>query len=471
LLSLNPKLEEFLKSVDNWLDCYSRVGVSYLAVNTGDVKVLYYYRVVLNAGLYPYSLNKFRHESNQLVCGITEIKFSREWFGSLFENARKGEVIIDGEKFLFALDPPQVENYTYNKTGALGIRSLQRIPGIDIHGSDLRNHVRELDMELMNWEVRAGSAAYDDVAELLTLLDFRRDLFSVSVPTIQIAALPPAVIASESSMNDGKATILLRVGKGTDRSKISLAYKVVSKEGPHRQSVDPAHIKWIEGSERFDGMAEVDTGHGAQMHVFLQYGGEAINHWWIRDPNKFLNPFLAAYECFDEGSEVLKKLLFKPKEDTIGFEVGVSVLLSILGLATSHLGIQERLQKGPDLVAYVPGVDAALVIECTTDILSKGDKLAKLLERTHALREKLQASGYENVFVYPVIVSFLPRERLSADLSVASQNQVSVVALEQLQKWFDQRVFGPNQRALFDEIVGLVPRQTNTPFQIVSDGV
>lgn len=90
----------------------------------------------------------------------------------------------------------------------------------------------------------------------------------------------------------------------------------------------------------------------------------------------------------------------------------------------THFEVQENFQKGPDTFAVIPGEDALLVIEYTTGLLDQKDKLAKLVQRTQALRDALARTGYPATAVYSVIVSALPRKHLAAHVNSAHDHGV-----------------------------------------------
>lgn len=451
-------LEEFQRAIKSWMDCYRNVDIVYLAGKSRDINVLRYCRVVLNPGMLPNTFAQFRHESETLIFGSTTIDYSAEWLPALFKNTRKGPIAVGDDQLQFMLETNQTENYYFNRTTAIGtIGSPQRTPGLQISGGDLRRHLPTVDFESLNWELRASNPPYDDVNELLTIVDIRRDIFSLSSPVIDVISLPPAVVATDSSMADGKTHVHLLAGGKADVSKISLAYKVIKKGQPIRKSASLAGCKWTRKGEHQEGTLTIDTEHGELVHLFLKYDREAIYHWWLRDPDKYVNPYLAAYECYDEESTVLAKMLFNPRDDSIGFEVGVALLFNMLGFGTSHFGIQKNLQKGPDIVAVIPGLDALLVIECTTGLLDQKDKLAKLVQRAQALRDALVRTGYPATAVHSVIVSALPREQLAAHFNSAHDHRVSVVAKEQLEQWYERRISALRPEEIFDQLPGLIP--------------
>jgi hypothetical protein len=454
----DQNFQEFQQAISPWLSCYQNIDIVYLAGKTADINVLRYCRVILNPGMFPNAFSQFRHESKTLIFGSTTIDYSADWLQALFKNTRTGPITIGSEQIHFMMEANQTENYTFYRSNALGtIGAAQRIPGLQISGGDLRKYLPTVDFEVLNWELRSANPPYDDVTELLTNVDIRRDIFSLSSPVIDVIALPPALVGPESDMADGKTRVQLLASGKADPSKISLSYKVIKKGQPIRKDASLAGCEWTQQAKRRHSSLSIDTEHGEIVHLFLKFGGEAIHHWWLRDPAKYVNPYLAAYECYDGESTILKKMLFNPRDDSIGFEVGVALLLNMLGFGTSHFGIQENFQKGPDIVAVIPGEDALLVIECTTGLLDQKDKLAKLVQRTQALRDALVRTGYPATVVYSVIVSALPREHLAAHFNAAHDHNVSVVAKEELEQWFERRISALKPKEIFEQLSGLVP--------------
>jgi len=464
------KLTEFLRLIEPWVNSYSRANISYIAAKASVGPCLILGRMLLGGGHSPVNYKQFYHDSEQIFCGNCEVEFSEKWLRSLLDGLRGGDITLDNRSYRFAIDPGSSVHFTLNKTGALGIASPFRIPGIQITGGDLRKVGFNADFDRLNWDIRSASPPFGDFGELLDLMEIRRDVLSISSPTFDIVGLPPGLITQDSSMSKGKLKVRLRAGAKSKRRDFSVSYKIATNKDIKAGEIPHDKIRWKRRGDGVDGTASASVGDGHQAHLFLKYHGEAIQHWWVRDAARYINPFMVTYECFDGGSEVLSKFLFKPRHDAIGFEVGVALLLNTLGIATSHYGIQENIQDGPDIVAVGPGMNAFLVIECTTDLLDKNDKLGKLIKRTQALREKMADTDFSGIPILAVIVSALPRAHLSAHFSTARDHEVAVVAKEELKRWFDMRVNGLNPQAVINELTRLIPPSQPQPHQIMPVG-
>src|SRR3546814_15589325 len=75
-------------------------------------------------------------------------------------------------------------------------------------------------------------------------------------------------------------------------------------------------------------------------------------------------------------------------------------------------------------VATTPQVHFSIV-ECTTGLLKAENKLAKLVERTEAVRKSLRTSGNHHLRVMPVIITSKTREIGRAHSELQSHMSIS----------------------------------------------
>jgi hypothetical protein len=193
------------------------------------------------------------------------------------------------------------------------------------------------------------------------------------------------------------------------------------------------------------------------LQALLSYDRVSLHQWWIIDPKKHLNPRHAIHQVFDQDLEVLKKMLLKPEPDKpYAFEGAISTLLTLLGFSVSNYGRIPKLQKGPDIIAIAPSGHIG-VIECTVGILSENDKLAKLVQRTKLIKEKLTEAGYGQLQLQPAIVTPLSKEEVTADLAIAGEHGIAVVCKENLEGALNLVSLQPNADRMFEEVKSLIP--------------
>ena len=187
------------------------------------------------------------------------------------------------------------------------------------------------------------------------------------------------------------------------------------------------------------------------MACILRYDGVALQYWWVTDPSRAQNPRRAAYEAVDPNLEVIRDYLAgtgqRPQHD---FETGVARLLWLLGFAPAHLG-GGHLQSA-DIVATTPRGDI-VVTECTTGLL-KGDKRSQLIERTDAIRKRIDGS---HVSILPMMVTSKTRAQVRADLEEAEKLGLLVITGEQLQEALEFRtLMMPDANAVFEDALKAV---------------
>src|SRR6185437_12082896 len=166
--------------------------ISYLAIKADGANNIILLRAILHANLFPLPYEPFRHESDRLLCRTHSLNFDKSYLDKLVAGARSGRLTLGGTTFRFPLTPPQEVNYHFRKDSALQVDEYRmRVPGLDIYGSDLRDLTNSLDLGTLDWEIRSGTPAFQGHSQLLSRLGFRRDLFGVSSPTVEVVVLPP----------------------------------------------------------------------------------------------------------------------------------------------------------------------------------------------------------------------------------------------------------------------------------------
>lgn len=140
------------------------------------------------------------------------------------------------------------------------------------------------------------------------------------------------------------------------------------------------------------------------------------------------NPRVNACELIDTDLEYFKQcLLGKGKDKGADFETAISFLLHFLGFSVAHYGQIEKYKDGIDIVAFVPGKELVLAVECTLQEPDVKNKLSKLVRRSLELSEKIgQGKG-----VSPVLFTALSQERLAkGDIERATKERIVLLTSE-----------------------------------------
>lgn len=156
-------------------------------------------------------------------------------------------------------------------------------------------------------------------------------------------------------------------------------------------------------------------------------------------------------------------MLLAPDTDKpYAFEGATSTLLTLLGFSVVNYGRIPKLQRGPDIIALTP-VGHVGVIECTVGLLDEADKLAKLVQRTRLIRDKLREAGYGHLEVQPAIVTPLSRAEVVADLVTAGKHGICVVCRDDLEQMLNEVRLFPNAERIFQEAKRLIPESNQPP--------
>jgi len=224
-----------------------------------------------------------------------------------------------------------------------------------------------------------------------------------------------------------------------------------------RDSVTGDTLQWREEGDFQIGTCRLRIGDAPLLRAYLSHGDTLLHHSLISDPKKHLNLRNAIHQILDPDLEFVREMLLRSqKRNSEGFEPAVSSLLTQLGFAVENHGRIPKLQDGPDIIAFTPSGNVA-VVECTTGTLDHKDKLAKVVQRTKLIEQRLAESGYGSSQVQAVMVSPLSPEELAADVKRAAEHQIAVICKPDLQKALDEIALPPDADRFFQELKRSIP--------------
>ena len=209
------------------------------------------------------------------------------------------------------------------------------------------------------------------------------------------------------------------------------------------------------------GAGKIKIPRGAALHCVASYDGVAQHQGLIADLRNSQNPRKASLEVFDDRLEVLRDFLFeeqKPRKESRDFEFGVAWLMWMLGFSVAQAGGTSRTSDAADIIATTPKGNF-LIVECTTRLLNAESKLAKLVERTEAVRRRIESTGHSHLKLLPVIVTAKSMDEVRADLEQAQKLGVTVVAKERLLELLQQTIVAEDADIIFDQWEAIQPEQ------------
>jgi hypothetical protein len=170
------------------------------------------------------------------------------------------------------------------------------------------------------------------------------------------------------------------------------------------------------------------------VNCVATYCDVAHRSWWIGDMREFPNPRLTAFETVDRDLEALKSGVSPIAiRGSVGrqFEMAVGWLLWAYGLSVAQMDSADQSREGPDILAVAPSGGIAIV-ECTVGILKTESKLAKVARRAISIRERLDAKGFQQTAVLPIIVTALRRQEVESEIESATEAGVLVLSREDI---------------------------------------
>jgi hypothetical protein len=304
----------------------------------------------------------------------------------------------------------------------------------------------------MDWQVRAASPPYESIQELM--LEYQLGVHSRESLGVEIIAHCVAQVVMASQVRGTSADVRVFLGKGLERKKLRLGYRVLSQQKVHsRASIDGDKMEWATSSSQQEGHIKIEIPDAAFLHCFVSYDGVSQHYGWLGDSTNAPNPRRVAYESFDDSMTMIKSIVAdaqNSRKNARQLEVAVSWLLWMLGFSVAHLGGTPRMSDAVDLLATSPQGHIA-VIECTTGILKAENKLAILHERAQSVRRRLDASNFRHLRLLTVIVTSKSRNDILPDLEQAEKLGILVYTKEDLDAAYDRTFVMPDADQLYEQ--------------------
>lgn len=448
----------FKTLLDLWAGAYQCAVISYVGLKTPKGPRLLFGRILLEPTREGVNDTVFKFGTDHVVAARFIAHAAPSDVDAYLADAKNGEIRnIDN----LANIPLQCEggpSTYFSPIHHPAVSDGPRIPSLLIHGVSRHNLLAEIaDSRQLDWELKAAESPFDTLDELLNHCGLPTLMQMGDSTTLEIIVKSPAMVSSESTIKEKKAVIECHLAAALDTEKLRLGYKVFQKDSIDRGSINGSKFKWQKKKGINIGTWRKSVGDAHLIQTFLSYAGVSLHQWWVADPLKRLNPRQAIHQTFDTDMSSLRQMLFEPKNDQdYVFESAVTTLLGLLGFSVTNYGRAPKLQDGPDIIALAPSGNVA-VVECTIGLLDNKDKLAKLVQRSTGIREKLNQAGHSFLQVQPVIVSSLSREGVAKDMETAGKYDIAVVCREDIEHFLTQVSLPPNADRLFDDAKGLIP--------------
>ena len=442
----------------SWTGAYQCAVVSYVGLKTSQGQRLLFGRVLLEPTQVGVSDTTFSFETEHVIAARFTSSATPIDIKSFLAKARNGEILpVDGATNLSIQADGNLSIY-FSPIHHPFVSEGPRLPSLRISGISKHNlTVSVTDPRMLDWELKAADAPFDNLDELLSQCNLPTQTQMGDSTTLEIVARSPVTISDASTITGNGAVIECRLATALDIGKLRLGYKVLQKDSVERGSVSGSAFDWRQEGDIKVGRYRKSIGDASLLQAFVSYAGVSHHQWWVTDPQRRFNPRYAVHQVFDEDLELLRRMLLKPETDKpYGFENAVATLLYLLGFSVSNYGRIPKLQKGPDIIAISPTGHVG-VVECTVGLLDENDKLAKLVQRAKLIRDKLNSAGYGFLQLQAVIVTSLSRDEVTANLETAGKYDIAVVCKEDIDELLGQVKLPPNADRLFEGAKALVP--------------
>lgn len=443
-------MEQFLQMVSELREAYTHAGLSYHAVRDGSLLTILHARLFLD--IHPINVERKSVSFLDQEIGHFSLEDLNLEVLETIKHLFQGKALeTPSGQLLFPLVGGGTPSATFRPLHELGLPA-SRLAVLTLTGAPLLKPRFSLDLD---WDLKANNPPYDSLGELLA--EYRLAGYTGDFSCIEIPVAHVAWIDLESKVTGEIARPGVFLSPKADRQFLSLGIIVYDKGKALERLMLPAdQLQWTlqEGStpsEHPRGEALLMVPVGATMKCFAVYKGIVQHLSWIGDPGLFPNWRRTAYDWVDPQCEVLIDCLFdekKRRKESQDFEIGVASLFWMLGFGPLHL-LTPRLKDNPDLLVATPGGRMALV-ECTTDVIDKENKLSKLHSRAQSIKSRLENSGARYLELLPILITALPTKSV-IDIEKASRFGILVLTQDDLRAAVGRSVFPQDPDALFQE--------------------
>lgn len=446
------EFSRFEKLLSLWKDAYQCAVISYVGVRTAQGPRLLFGRVMLEPSRTEIASTKFEFETEHVIAARFVVNATWTDIASFLASARIGGMPSIENTMILERDRGRNFSVHFASIYHPLITEGPRLPCMLVRGISKHELLMQAaDSSQLDWELKASDIPFYNLDDLFLHCGLPALSQMGDSTVLEIVARSPGWIGNRSTIKSSEAIIECRFASALDIGKIKVGYKVFRKDfgDVDRASVGGEALEWQQENDIKIGIYRISVGDAPMLQAFLSYAGVSLHQWWIRDPQKHLNPRCAIHQVFDEDMKLLKMMLLKPESDKSDtFEGAVSTLCNLLGFSVVSYGRMPKLQEGPDIIAVTPA-GKIVVIECTLGLPNRKDKLAKLVQRTTLVKEKLIAAGYGHLKIQAAIVTSLSRNEVAADLEEASKHNITVICKEDIERLLYRVDLFPNPENLF----------------------
>lgn len=442
------KLSNFLNTISPWKAAYSEATLSLIGLKRGEeIEILRANMVLLCDE--SFSTEVVVETQSLIACRVVLKDINESYDAALEKLATSGLPTPFGTIRITLTERENSPSCHFSSNGPISGKIGRRSNYLSIRGAR-RDATPALD--IVTWELMAAKRPYGSLSELADDLSIPRfTLEDVSF----VEAHADAVLTIDKGKHVCGTEALLGVvlARGLESAHCSLGYVVgVAGSAIDRGRIDGTAMEWKEiGTSRF-GEFRLSVPKGASVRVYASYNGNPQDADQLFDPTIFPNYRHALHDVFDADLVILKRYLFDEKnqqKNARDLEVGVAILFFMLGFSVNSF-VGKPLEDAPDMIACAKGGDM-LLIECTTSLINREGKLAKLVDRVAMVNARLRNGPETNVRVLPMVISTKTSESVAAtDRQAAEEQGIVIWTRENLETALDQARFPHDSDEFFE---------------------
>ena len=317
-----------------------------------------------------------------------------------------------------------------------------------------------IDADELDWELRASAYPFDGLNDLgRSFLEVDEAFASNRVVILEVIAPVYVTLADSSELSEGKLTLAVRAQCEIPGDQLTISTILFVPGGGAMRSRST-----LEGAElaQDDGISvlrtEIDT-EAYAAHAFLSFRGVGIDSMLVYNQKVTLeNPRILVHHHFDPELAALREYLFSEKAKGKQLEFAVSWLLHMCGFSVQLYGHSSIIRDETDMMAFVPGTDYVLAVECTGGLPDVKNKLSKLSSRARQVQQNLE---YQKV-VAVLVTSMRRHEVPVTEREKAGKEGIALVGADEMTELLNAAERQTAPVKILEQLAGWIPRE---PFE------
>ncbi|MBL8711713.1 MAG: hypothetical protein JNM12_02350 [Alphaproteobacteria bacterium] len=447
-------LKEFNSILDAWEFGYIKIVCKYFVIKNGTQQHLLYGLI----GFSSENLNPVEYyvETSQCIAGQEVFNFSNAYLKQLKLNLENSPQVFKTSRASYSLPIADQDKcrFYFDPTYFPNLNPTFRSPHLRILTDN--QSIRLPDERRLELELRSHETPFDNIQDFFQTLGFPADLLrgGESAKKIHIIATTPIVDMTYKIQDHKTLNIKFWFNKKPQIDKFKTGIRIYKNlQNDPRFTFTGKEFSWSEDNGKITAEISKDLQAIDVVRIFPSYDTHNIGSVVVVDENFLSNNRHEAYSALFPNAPIQSFLSSANQDD---FEFGISTLLHQLKLSPIHFTGIDKLNDGPDLLAY-SNAGHIYIVECTIADPNNKGKLFKLHARTEILKEHYKKKGYTIELIRPVLFTSLPKANTVAHRGSAANFGISLICREDIEALVARITNPPTEQELFQAALNAIP--------------